>query len=168
MTSIMISSEFLQMVGLVEESLQFASQNLQEIVVLPIDMNCMNSTLVKRLAAKTDVETLDRLHDRKDKLRSKLFMKKLELIFENTENLLHRCIHCNQLFTMSQREWQTCEKGEFYTDAQGRLTIQHVADKDFELNKFVISLRAKKLPWRDLFWKLYSCVLDFKCIECNN
>ena len=94
-TSIMISSEFLQMVGLVEESLQFASQNLQDIVVLPIDMNCMNSTLVKRLAAKTDVETLDRLHDRKDKLRSKLFMKKLELIFENTENLLHRCIHCN-------------------------------------------------------------------------
>jgi hypothetical protein len=69
---------------------------------------------------------------------------------------------------MSQREWQTCEKGEFFTDAQGRLNIQHVADKDFELNKFVISLRAKKLPWRDLFWKLYSCVLDFKCIECNN
>jgi hypothetical protein len=85
--------------------------------MLPIDMNCMNSNLVKRLAGKVDVETLDKLHDRKDKLRSKLFMKKLELIFENTENLLHRCIHCNQLFTLSQQEWMSCPKGELFTDA---------------------------------------------------
>jgi hypothetical protein len=69
---------------------------------------------------------------------------------------------------MNQREWQTCEKGELYTDAQGRIIVQHVADKDFELNKFVISLRAKKLPWKDLYWKLFSCVLEFKCVKCNN
>ena len=58
-------------------------------------MNCMNSQLVKRLAAKVDVEVLESLKDKKDKLRSKLFMKKLELLFEVPENLLHRCIHCN-------------------------------------------------------------------------
>ena len=44
-------------------------------------------------------------------------MKKLELLFEIPENMLHRCIHCNDLFTMKQREWQQCEKGELYTDA---------------------------------------------------
>lgn len=45
--------------------------------------------------------------------------------------------------------------------------MQHVADKDFELNKFVISLRSKKIPWKDLFWKFFSCVLDFKCDHCD-
>jgi hypothetical protein len=55
----------------------------------------MNSQLVKRLAAKVDVELLESLKDKKDKLRSKLFMKKLELLFEVPENLLHRCVHCN-------------------------------------------------------------------------
>ena len=63
--------------------------------MLPIDMNCMNSLLVKRLAAKVDEETLEALADRKDKLRSKLFMKKLELLFEQKHNLLHRCVYCN-------------------------------------------------------------------------
>lgn len=165
--SILISSDFLQMADLVEESLAFAGERIQEILMLPIDMNCMNSQLVKRLASKVDVETLESLNDRKDKLKSKLFMKKLELLFENPDNMLHRCINCNSLFTMTQREWQQCSKGELYTDATGKLSIHHVADKDFELNKFVISQRAKKLPWKDLFWKLYSCVIEFKCVQCS-
>lgn len=80
-------------------------------------MNCMNSQLVKRLAAKVEVEALENLKDKKDKLRSKLYMKKLELLFEIPENMLHRCINCNDLFTIKQREWQQCEKGELYTDA---------------------------------------------------
>ena len=45
--------------GLVEESLVYVAQNLQEILLLPIDMNCMNSGLVKRLAAKVEIESLD-------------------------------------------------------------------------------------------------------------
>ena len=95
--------------------------------------------MVKRLASKIDVENLESLTDKKDKLKSKLFMKKLELLFEIPENMLHRCINCNSLFTMAQREWQQCPKGEHFTDAQGKLAIHHVADKEFELNKFVIS-----------------------------
>jgi hypothetical protein len=116
-TSILISSDFLQMAQLVEESLSYAAENLQDILLLPIDMNCMNSVLVKRLAAKVDIELLEGLKDKKDKLRSKLYMKKLELLFEIPDNMLHRCVHCNELFTMKQREWQLCEKGELYTDA---------------------------------------------------
>lgn len=79
--SILISSDFLQMAVLVEESLTFVAKNLQEIILLPIDMNCMNSALVKRLANKVDIDDLESLADKKDKLRSKLYMKKLELLF---------------------------------------------------------------------------------------
>jgi len=48
--SILISSDFLQMAALVEESLIFVGKNLSEIILLPIDMNCLSGALVKRLA----------------------------------------------------------------------------------------------------------------------
>jgi hypothetical protein len=86
--SILISSDFLQMAGLVENSLCFVADHLEEIIQLPIDMNCMNSALVKRLANKVDVELLETLKDRKDKLRSKLYMKKLEILFQENSNML--------------------------------------------------------------------------------
>lgn len=40
--SILISSDFLQMKDLVDEALDFMSKNLNPIIQLPIDMNCMN------------------------------------------------------------------------------------------------------------------------------
>ncbi len=48
--SILISSDFLQMSHLVEESTNFVAANIHEIIGLPIDMNCLNSGLVKKLA----------------------------------------------------------------------------------------------------------------------
>ena len=48
--SILISSDFLQMAHLVEESTHFVAANIHEIIGLPIDMNCLNSGLVKKLA----------------------------------------------------------------------------------------------------------------------
>ncbi len=86
--SILISSDFLQMSGLVEESLDYVAANLQDILLLPIDMNCMNSALVKRLAGKVEIDVLDSLKDKKDKLKSKIFMKKLEILFQDNQNML--------------------------------------------------------------------------------
>jgi len=103
--SILISSDFLQMAGLVEEALIFVSKNLGEILQLPIDMNCMNSVLIKRLAGKITLYELNDLVDKKDKLTSKLFMKKLEFLFEEEPNMLHRCTNCSTLYTSNQREW---------------------------------------------------------------
>jgi len=89
------------MAALVEESLSFVGKNLAEIIVLPIDMNCLSSVLVKRLAQKVDLEHLEKMKDKRDKLKSKIYMKKLELVFEKPENVLTRCVHCNNLFTKS-------------------------------------------------------------------
>jgi len=43
--SVLISSDFLQMSVLVELALEFVAKNINEIILLPIDMNCMNSNL---------------------------------------------------------------------------------------------------------------------------
>lgn len=88
---------------LVQTALDYIADNLQEIILLPIDMSCMNQQLVKRLASITDVCILETLNDRKDKLRSKLYMKKLEGAFEDPKQYLLRCVHCCALFTKAQR-----------------------------------------------------------------
>ena len=62
-------------------------------------MNCMNSALIKRLAGKITLYELNLLSDKKDKLTSKLFMKKLEYLFEEEHNMLHRCVNCGALYT---------------------------------------------------------------------
>ena len=97
----MISSDFLQMAPLVTKSLDFIGENLQEIIHLPIDMNCMNSSLVKRLALAISVKKIEELSDKRDKLRSKLFMKKLEQILEDPATALLKCAKCDLLFTKS-------------------------------------------------------------------
>ena len=57
---------------LVEEALNYVARKIGQIIQLPIDMNCMNSALQKRLAGKLSLWELNDLHDKKDKLKSKL------------------------------------------------------------------------------------------------
>lgn len=127
--SILISSDFLQMGKLVQESILFVAKHLNEIISLPIDMNCMNSALIKKIATHVSIDELDQLKDKKDKLSSKLYMKKLELMFEDEANILQRCVYCNNLFTSAQREWMVCSKAKIFIDFHGTVIAKHVADR---------------------------------------
>lgn len=129
------------MADLVELALSFVAKNLAEILQLPIDMNCMNSNLVKRLAGKVNLYELNDLVDKKDKLTSTLFMKKLEFLFEDDNNSLHRCINCSTLYTNNQKEWMQCPKANLYVDFHGNVISKHESDKHWDINKFVLFLR---------------------------
>jgi hypothetical protein len=153
---------------LVQSALEYIADNLQEIILLPIDMSCMNSVLVRQLASIVDVAILETLNDRKDKLRSKLYMKKLEVTFEDEQNYLVRCVNCCGLLTKSQRNWQVCPNTRLFIDANGQAKRQHVIDLDWDLNKFLLFLRQKKIDWNVLYWKLIACALDYKCSECGD
>jgi len=59
------------------------------------------------------------LKDKKDKLGSKLYMKKLEVLFEEEANMLHKCAYCDTLFTLRQREWMLCSKAKIFIDFHG-------------------------------------------------
>lgn len=67
-------------------------------------MGCINSTIVRDIAKKLPLDRLDLLKERKNKLVSRLFMKKLELLLEKERNYLYKCAYCNKLFTMGQRK----------------------------------------------------------------
>ncbi len=51
------------------------------------------------MSKKIELSKLDILKERKDKLVSRLFMKKLEILLEKEENYLYKCCYCNKLFT---------------------------------------------------------------------
>ena len=40
-------------------------------------------------------------------------------------------------------------------------------DAEWDLSKFVMHLRSKKIEWQVLYWKLIACTLDYKCAECD-
>lgn len=71
------------------------------------------------MSKKIKVHKLDVLKERKDKLVSRLFMKKLELLLEKEDNYLHKCGYCLRLFTKSQRKHLSCPKGKAVVDEYG-------------------------------------------------
>jgi hypothetical protein len=77
--------------------------------------------MVKRLAGNLNLYQLDEVEDSEDKLLSKLFMKKLEFLFEDKKNMLNRCEDCNSLFSNNQREWMTCSKARVFIDFHGNV-----------------------------------------------
>ena len=93
--SILISSDFLGMQKLVNECVKFIKEKLCDVVRLPIDMNCLNSNLIKKIAKEVTMDELVNLKDKRDKLSSKIYMKKLEELLEGEQNTLYRCIYCS-------------------------------------------------------------------------
>lgn len=58
MIPILISSDFLQMPALINECIEYVAKHLQEVVRLPLDMNCLNAQLLKKLATKITVRLI--------------------------------------------------------------------------------------------------------------
>jgi len=70
--SVLISSDFLQMAELVNECMSYVILNMADVVRLPIDMSCLNDSLIWKIATKTPLDFLYNLHDKRDKLTSRL------------------------------------------------------------------------------------------------
>lgn len=83
--SILISSEFLGIDDLVEKCLIYVTKHLEEVIKLPIDLACLNQSLVDRLAAKLSLADLATLTDPRDKLTSKLYHRKVSGLLQEDE-----------------------------------------------------------------------------------
>ena len=82
-------------------------------------MSCINTTIIREMARKVSLDRLDLLKERKDKIVSRLFMKKLELLLEKEHNYLHKCAYCSKLFTLNQRKVLSCRSGTTFIDSNG-------------------------------------------------
>ena len=83
--SILLSADFLIMSDLVDKCVLFIVCNMELVLQLPCIMNGIGERLLNKLAACVPTTRLDALVDRKDKLRSKLFQRKIEFLFDKAK-----------------------------------------------------------------------------------
>ena len=117
--TILIPAEFLKIDRLVKECLDFIGEHIEDISRVQVDMSCINTNIIREMAKKVSLDRLDNLKERKDKIVSRLFMKKLELLLEKDKNHLYKCAYCNKLFTKKQRKVLSCRKGTNFVDSNG-------------------------------------------------
>lgn len=60
-----------------------------------------------------------------------------------------------------------CSKAKIFIDFYGTVIKQHVSDKSWDINKFVMFLRQKSVPWKDIFMKIYARLSYFNCSDCG-
>jgi hypothetical protein len=84
--TILIPAEFLKIDRLVRECLDFIGEHIEDISRVQVDMSCINTNIIRDMAKKVSLDRLDILKERKDKIVSRLFMKKLELLLEKDKN----------------------------------------------------------------------------------
>lgn len=106
---------------------------------------------------------MDSLVDDKDLILSRLFKKKLELYFENPRNLLYKCSLCSELFTEVQREVFSCALNPHkFIGPHGDVKSYHQIDPAWDLNEYVMQYRENKMPWKEIYWKMWAYTKVFK------
>lgn len=153
--SIIISSDFLGMSKLVEQCIDFIKLNISDVVRLPIDMNCLNANLIKKISEAISIDELVNLKDRRDKLMSKIYMKKVEEMVQSTD-ILSLCGYCSQLFTQDQRQWMVCPNAKIFIDFHGSVIAEHVADRNWDINRFIQYLKKENVTWKEIYWKIWA------------
>ena len=170
--SVLISSEFLGIDDLVEKCLVFVSKHLEEVVKLPIEMSCLSASLIDRLSVKVGLTDLATLIDPKDKLSSKLYQRKVTGLVQDDcaseeAHQLRLCVQCKSLFTYASSDWAFCPNAQVYIDAHGRQIVEHEEDENFKPNQLTSFMRKQGLSWKEIFWKIWASMQQFKCLDCN-
>jgi len=98
--SILISAEYLRIPTLVEECLQFFVNNMNQILEQPLDLTCISNKLLKRMIKLIDLDHLEKVVDKRDRILSRIYMIKLETLIEDESNMIYKCLYCSSLLTM--------------------------------------------------------------------
>jgi hypothetical protein len=155
--SILISADFLEMERLVKQCLAFMRGHINEIVKMPIDLNCMNDKLLSQLTALFNDEDLEAVRDKKDKLCSKMYMKKLQDLLDDEASKLQCCCHCGKLYTAELKgRGVFCRKAKMFVDFHGEMVATCQPSRGWNVNEYVKQLRAGDKSWREIYWKIWG------------
>uniref|UniRef100_A0A7S1XVF4 SANT and BTB domain-containing protein n=1 Tax=Phaeomonas parva TaxID=124430 RepID=A0A7S1XVF4_9STRA len=169
--SILISSDFLQMDPLTELCLKYITAHLSEVIRVPIDMGCIKDELLVRLAALTEPEVLAYTRDKRDKLLSKLYKKRIEMDFRERQkgvpHSISACRYCLQPFATKSEAQLRCPAAPISVDFAGGLVARHAPAGGWSLTKFVGGLHNKGISWERIYWYLWGLTHHFNCSACG-
>jgi hypothetical protein len=150
--SILISSDFLKMDQLVGQSLDYIHEHINEILATNCNVSCIPEPLFRKLSKQFENPyEIEQIHDRKNKIRGKLFEYNLEELLN--ENKIIRCQYCLTIMTIEQMEYLPCLADRLILKTNGKLYFQHKIDSKFDINQWIkdIHIRGENL-WRNTFW----------------
>jgi hypothetical protein len=173
--SILISSEFLQMDPLVDLCVAQVSQSLNEIIKLPIDLSCISEKLVNRIAAISSPKVLSDIRDRKDKILTKLYKRRVELDFSRKGSAsksiggisaprtiaasLTCCRYCGWVYLENYSAFLTCRKSPLSIDHRGRLASRHSAIQGWSLTSYLKTLHSGGMGWDAIYWHVWAACI---------
>ena len=56
-----------------------------------------------------------------------------------------------------------CPKAQIFVDFLDSVIACHIADRNWDISKFVHFLRSRNLGWLEVYWKIWDQTLTFKC-----
>jgi hypothetical protein len=153
--SILISSDFLKMDKLVRQSLDYIHEHINEIMATNCNVSCIPDSLFHQLAKHFDNPyELEQIHDRKNKIRGKLFEYNLEQLLN--ENKMIRCQYCLTIMTIEQMEYLPCLTDRLILKTNGKLFFQHKIDLKFDINQWIKDIHTRgENSWRNTFWIIW-------------
>lgn len=150
--SILISSDFLKMDNLVNQTLEYIHDNMNEILSTNCNVSCIADPLFRLLSKRFENPyEIEQIHDRKNKIRGKLFEYHLDQLL--TDAKIIRCQYCATVMTVEQMADLPCLTDRLILKSNGKFHFQHKVDSKFDINQWVkeINTRADN-SWRNTFW----------------
>lgn len=187
--SILISSDFLQMDALVEQCIQHIAVNLNDIVKLPIDLSCISEKLVNRIAYLVSPKSLTETRDRKDKVLTKLYKRRVELDFSRRGSVskashnangesagpptyiktiaasLTCCRNCSIVYLENYSGALHCNRALPTVDFRGNMTQQHCSIPGWSLTAYLKALHAGGMAWDAIYWHVWAACVVLKVPE---
>ncbi|CAF0895944.1 unnamed protein product [Adineta steineri] len=165
--SILISSDFLKMDKLVRQSLEYIYKNLNEIIATNCNVSCIPDLLFRQLAKYFyNPYKIEQLHDRKNKIRGKLFEYSLKQLL--TDRKIIRCQYCHTIMSIEQIEFIPCLSERLMIKTNGNFSFQHKIDSKFNINDWIkeIHMRGEN-SWRNTFWIIWLHIHGDQCARCD-
>ena len=164
--SIIISSEFLQMSELVNSGLVFFKDNFGDILKVPIELSCMNDSLVGKLADLFSLTEIANLEDTRDKILSRLYFFKLDSFLRVNGFTINRCLHCGKMYCNLFQDLLECSNSKLSIGLRGEFQLRHTPSKKFRPKKYISALRLLNISWNDIFWHVWGLTVLFPCSQC--
>ncbi|KAH6565746.1 hypothetical protein BASA62_007071 [Batrachochytrium salamandrivorans] len=155
--SILISSNFLKMPTLEALCLDYIHTNINLIVSAPFDTKCIGQALINRLAEKFHPEQIRDIKDPSDKIKSQLYLSKIEKLIGSTSRagilLIKSCKACSKIYAADKDDLLHCEMAQADIDFRGDVVFLHISNNEFDLNKYIATLYLSVHSWEMVYWR---------------
>ncbi|KAF0695851.1 Aste57867_13371 [Aphanomyces stellatus] len=172
-TSILISSDFLQMDFLVAECTVFISTHLEQVVDMPGDLLCISDAILDKIAAMCSFEQLDAIEATKDKLCYKLYSKRLHRMLAALKDMdgsggggIDACVHCDIVHYAGHRAFLACRKAPLSIGHHGQVLAAHEPKSEWKVETWVKALMVSGSA-RQAFWTVWGALQCLYCYDCR-